>query len=196
MSLFREQPNLLDDFRAGRANALEAVYWRYVNVVAKVIREGLVLSDARRVAGAHDSARADLVQETFIRAFKPTARQAFDGKRLYQPYLLTICRNLLIDWTRKQGREVSEAAIEALGETNEQATEEPEAEWADAATMAVVEQYLSTLDPVLRGVYEERYVRCASQNAAAQRLGLTRQRIRTLENRLREGLREALGAGD
>jgi len=195
MPIFREHPGLLEDFRAGQPHALEAVYWRYVNVVAKVIREGMLLSQMRRVTGASYSARADLVQETFLRAFKPTARSAFDGQRLYQPYLLTICRNILIDWTRKQGREISHDAVECLGKFDDAPQEEPDGNWVDDATVGIVERYVRTLDPVLRDVYEARYVLCLSQNEAAQRLSLTRQRLRTIENRLREGLRQALENG-
>jgi RNA polymerase sigma-70 factor, ECF subfamily len=198
MALFRTQQGLLEDFRVGRASALEVVYLYYVKVIAKVIREGVVLADARRVMGAHESVREDLVQETFVRAFRDAARAAYDGKRLYQPYLLTICRNLLIDWTRKQGREVAQDAVDNLVERYTSAdaatvSDDPSQDWADPETMAVVDRYVLGLEKAERDVYEARYVRCLSQNEAATALGLTRQRIRTIETRLRDGLRDALG---
>jgi len=58
--------------------------------------------------------------------------------------------------------------------------------------MLVVEGYLAGLADSERAVYRERYERCRSQEHTAQALGMTRQNVRTLENRLRVGLSRAL----
>src|SRR4051812_6473480 len=95
MTLFRERPDLLPSFRAGDRETLEIVYRAYVDVVTRVVRRATA-----SVKGARE-VWPDLVQDCFIRAFAPRARADYDGLRDYQPYLLTLCRHLMIDWARK-----------------------------------------------------------------------------------------------
>jgi RNA polymerase sigma-70 factor, ECF subfamily len=54
----------------------------------------------------------DLVQDSFMRAFSPPARAAYDGIRDYGPYLLTIVRNTVADALRVRQREVLTGAAE------------------------------------------------------------------------------------
>ena len=188
MPVFADRPELLRAFRAGDTAALETVYWAYVDDVARlVVRAAAPAADARGVS-AHD--RADLIQETFSRAFAERARLGFDGLRAYRPYLLTISRNLIADWARRRGRELP---VETIGDDLAAAPAEPD----DAANvspgeLAVVERYLAGLDATLAGVYRERYISGCSQEECARTLGLSRQRVRTLEEKLRQGLRRAL----
>ena len=179
MTVFVDRPDLLRRFRAGDRAALEEVYFAYVDLVAHVVRQSF-----------HGAEAADLIQETFARAFAERARLGYDGLRPYKPFLMTVCRNLVVDEARKRGREVVvEDPPEPLPGD---AAADPE--WADAATVGVVERYVAGLDGKLRALYEERYVKDRSQNEAAAALGLTRQKVRTLEDRLRRGLQEALRA--
>src|SRR5258706_11892085 len=95
VTLFRDRPALLDAFYRGDGPALEDVYWGYVDLVEGIARHGfLVLRSGQRVHGAGRDEIADLVQETFARAFGDRARRAYDGQRPYGPYLATIARNL------------------------------------------------------------------------------------------------------
>lgn len=178
LSLFLDHPELLRPFRAGEAPALERTYYTYVDLVSAVVRRRAVWP-----SGAPSADHADLVQETFIRAFADKARQAYDGLRQYRPLLLTICRNAIVDWARRGGRDAPEALDEDVP---------VEAEPIDPLVAARVDAFLGGLDPLLRGVYEQRYVEDASQEDAARALGLTRQKLRTLEQRLRDGLAAAL----
>jgi RNA polymerase sigma-70 factor (ECF subfamily) len=191
MPTLRNDPKLLARFRRGEREALERVYWAYVDRVERVVRYGFQLlnaSGALYVEGLRSDDVADVVQETFTRAFGERARLAYDGLRDYGPFLVTITRNLLVDRLRKQGRELQTGDLEALD--GEAAVEERP--FADDATMKVVREYLATLPEALRGVHEQRYVRGISQEEAARALGLSRQQIRTLEKRLRDGLAERL----
>jgi RNA polymerase sigma-70 factor (ECF subfamily) len=186
--LFPEDAALLRRFRQGERDALERVYWAYVDRIESVVRHGfyLIQKEGLRIEGARADEVADLVQETFARAFSERARLAYDGVREYGPFLVTITRNLLIDRARKLGRELS---FEQLGEDRDDTeAPEPEAAWADEATMNVVRQYLAALPDELRGVHEQRYVRGLSLEQAARALGISRQQLRTLEKRLRDGL--------
>jgi hypothetical protein len=54
--------------------------------------------------------------------------------------------------------------------------------------MRLVERYIADLGAPERAVYLERYASCHSQEYAARALGMTRQQVRTIENRIRVGL--------
>lgn len=193
MPVFRDDPELLAAFRRGDRDALEKVYWVYVQRVERIVRYGHAIAHKGgvRVSGARRGEVADLVQETFSRAFAPRARLAFDGARPYAPYLSVIARNLLTDWARKRGRDVSFDELPEADDTPEP-EDDDELPWANPDTLRVVEHYLATLDAELRAVHRERYERGLSQHEAASALGLTRQQLRTRESRLRDGLASAL----
>lgn len=195
MPSLRTNRSLLEGFRAGSAKALETVYWEYVRKVERLLSGGFEISgQGTRVGGACHQAdeRADLVQEVFARAFSEKARRAYDGLRDYGPYLYAIARNVLVDWARARGREIpaSWMALEAAIEVTPRQTDlEP---WAAPAIMKVVEEYLAALPQELRDLHRLRYEEGLSQAQAAERLGVGRQTVRTLERRLREGLATAL----
>jgi RNA polymerase sigma factor (sigma-70 family) len=185
VTLFLDHPELLPGFRDGDARVLERVYWAYVERTEATVRARL--RDIFRVAAAASDV-ADLVQETFARAFSERARLGYDGTRPYAPLIATIARNLVVDHARRHGREV---AVEEVPDTPPEPESEPEP-WAEPAIVRAVESYLATLDPELKRVHERRYVHCESQEDAARALGTTRQRVRTLERKLRDGLAEYL----
>jgi RNA polymerase sigma factor (sigma-70 family) len=188
MPLVRNTPQLLLDFRAGKPAALEAIYRHYVRGV------DIYLRALARSAGsgelAQPSAIADLLQEVFIRAFSPNARKAYDGLRDFGPYLNTIARNCFIDALRRGKKErllglsASSVALEEMP-MNTQEQYEP-------VVIAVLESYLSELPAPLRDVYEQRFELGVSQEAACDKLGISRSALRTAEEHLRSGLRKAL----
>ncbi len=196
MPILRSNRNLLDGFRAGTPEALTTVYWEFVRRIEQLLSAGFDLrSQGTRIPGVggkpHDL--ADLVQEVFVRAFSEKGRQGYDGLRDYGPYLYAIASNVLIDRSRVQGREIAvpfaklEAAIEAQSEPPD-----PPPHWTAPATMKVVEEYLAALPQDLREVHKLRYIEGHSQEQAAEKLGVGRQTLRTLEQRLRNGLEAAL----
>ena len=185
MPFLRSRPDILAGFRRGDRAALEAVYWAYVERVERTVRVVCWATGTR-------SEIADVVQETFLRAFEERARQAYDPSRDYGPYLVTIARNLVTDRARARGRELP-LDDPAEPASDPPAQQDPDAPpWADEATMRCVEAYLAGLDPELAALHEARYVRGLSQVQAADALGCTRQQLRTREARLREGLVRAL----
>jgi len=188
MPLVRNSPQLLLDFRLGKPAALETVYRHYVRGVDVFLRA--LARSAGSAELAQPSAIADLLQEVFIRAFSPNARKAYDGLRDFGPYLNTIARNCFIDALRRGKKERmlglsdSAAALEEVP-INTQEQYEP-------VVIAVLESYLSDLPAPLRGVYEQRFELGVSQEAACDRLGISRRSLRTAEEHLRAGLRKAL----
>jgi RNA polymerase sigma factor (sigma-70 family) len=182
MTIFLNDPDQLRQFRAGDREALARVYWEYVGAVESLLRRGLAaLQDASRCRGYSRVDLADLVQEVFIKAFATPARLAYDGVRAYRPLLIAIAHNTLVDHLRAKGRElpVDAATLETLAESWQLQSNAADV-WADVQTMRIVESYLEGLGARERDVY--------IQADAAKAVGLSRQNIRTIEARLRDGL--------
>lgn len=185
MPIFLQDRPLLDRFREGRRAALDRVYRFYVSDVLKMIRLGFVSGQAR-VAGNRDrQVQLDLTQDIFVKAFKEPARLGYDGVRPYRPYLLRIGRNHLIDQLRRIGREVpldtvteSEVAIAPEGEES--------LHWN--RLRSAVRAYLASQSEELRVFVELRFEQDGSQAEVAQKMGVTRRRVRTLERRALDGL--------
>ena len=187
MPLFRNTPQLLVEFRAGKPAALEQVYRYYVRPVDTYFRTLARLAGVAELS--QPSAVADLLQEAFIRAFSDNARIAFDGLREYSPYLHTIARNCFFDALRKRKKEV----LIAPEDLPLSADDAPELEETyDPKVVAVLEVYLRDLPAALKGVYQQRFVHGLSQEAACEALGMSRRSLRTAEEHLRRGLRKAL----
>ena len=198
MPLFRGKVELLTRFRRGDRDALEEVYLAYVDKVSKIVRCGFRLRQGGATVpglGWRADEVADIVQEVFARSFSRSARASYDGRRDYGPYLYAVARNVLTDRARRLGRELPMPWSELMRVREEDlAANEEESEWADAAAVAAVRDYLEGLDDSLKQLHEVRYVQGLSQRDAAERLGITRQTLRTLEGRLRDGLRHRLNA--
>src|SRR4029079_16124607 len=126
---------------------------------------------------------SDVVQDVFAKAFSSTARAAYDGEREYGPFLRRIARNTVIDRLRR---------------TKHEAMRRVELSWAleAPASLASVEEAPFTpdllagavrfrvgLNPELKAVHEQRFLAADSQAIAAQKLGISRQNLRTLERR-------------
>jgi RNA polymerase sigma factor (sigma-70 family) len=175
-------------FRDGRREVLADVYRMHVDQVERIVERGFWRGAARTaVRGVPAVDVPDLVQEVFARAFCDSARRSFDCRRRYSPFLAAIARNLVIDWLRRQRVEL--ALPEEVADLRADGAECP---WVDEALAHVVEGYVSTLPERLKSVFEQRYVLGRPQTAAAAALGITRQRLRTRESKLRAGLSRAL----
>lgn len=187
MTFFQNQPELLAPFRQGRRDVLARVYRAYAGPVERYLGAMARHSAAPDLAQA--SAIADLLQDVFIKAFSADARRAYDELHEYGPYLSVVARNCFIDALRARGREVLKPPeqmpvdLEAVSEPS--ATGDPE-------VLAVLHEYLNELPPALKGVYEQRFVLERTQDDTCSALGISRRRVRTLEERLRKGLRKAL----
>ncbi len=185
--IFQGQPHFLEAFRRGERWAIERVYREHVRMLDGYLRALARAARAREVA--HDGLIADWLQEIFIRAFSPGARSAYDGSRPYAPYLRRIAKNLFIDQLRARSRAL-EHCLSALPDDSEAAPIECSA-IADPVVTEVLSSYLGSLPPSLSGVYQQRFVLGNSQEQACSVLGISRRRLRTDEERLKNGLRRA-----
>jgi RNA polymerase sigma factor (sigma-70 family) len=188
MPLVRNTPQLLLDFRTGKPPALETVYRHYVRAVDVYLRA------LARSAGSSElsspGAIADLLQETFIRAFSLNARRAYDGLRDFGPYLNAIARNCFIDALRR-GKQERLLGLHDSADTLEDIPSSTQEQY-EPLVLAVLESYLRDLPAPLRSVYEQRFELGVSQEAACEKLGISRRSLRTAEEHLRSGLRKAL----
>jgi RNA polymerase sigma-70 factor (ECF subfamily) len=198
MSIFRGDPELLRRFRAGDRAVLGQVYDAYAERVSLLVRRGCHLQTA---AGADSGLRVsgddflDVVQEVFVKAFAPAARQSYDGVRDFGPYLLMIARNVMIDEFRRRGATVPLPPEMFAVMPSEEASLEERAPWEDAERLSVVERFIASLPPDLARVHRHRYVEGHTQQATAQAMGISRQNLRTLEARLHQGLAEVFARG-
>jgi len=198
MSVFQARPDLLARFRAGDREALETVYRAYVGKVAEIAARGFRIvstGGALPGLGRRPADLADTVQEIFLKAFSRNARMAFDGTRDFGPYVASIARNVMIDRARRSGRELLLPEVD-LDRAAEPTSVDPFAEivaqWEDPASVALARRFIEELAPELARVHRVLYVDGLSQREAAASLGITRQSVRTLDGKLREGLRRRI----
>jgi RNA polymerase sigma factor (sigma-70 family) len=178
-----------ESIRRGEREAIERVYLDHRGDVERAVRNGL--RRARKLSAANV---CDVVQEVFAKAFSERVRTRYDGTRAFGPYLQRIASSVVIDWLRRSRRHVtSDVDLDHL---------ELEGAFSSAndglfpqELLEVTRLYIGALDADLRGVHELRFVAGAGQLDAARSLGISRQRLRTLERKLVEGLRQELRGG-
>jgi RNA polymerase sigma factor (sigma-70 family) len=179
--------DLLRGFRGGDREALSCVYRLCARDVELGVRRAL--ASLRLLSAAN---LADIVQEVFLRAFSRNARLSYDGQRDYKPYVLAIARNVVVDWTRRVGREIPTSDLLEM-----MAGDTAEADPGDVspfppAAVSLVTAYVHSLPPDLRAVHHRRFVLAEPQRQAAAALGISRQSLRTREQKLILGLRREL----
>lgn len=180
----------LDSFRAGRKDALERVFRTYAPLVNRIILHGTHGPDGSRIYVTALEDQHDLVQETFLRVLSPDMRAGYDGVRPYGAFIRVVARNLMVDHLRKQGR--LEAHFTPMEDAHAEAVN-PEQIHGDESLLSreeqqMMAQFLETLDGEERMFVSVRFRQGLSQRDAAQKLGVTRQRIRTLDERVRQKL--------
>ena len=201
---FHADRPLLDAFRKGETWALEQVYRHHFQAVATVVRWGFVSGSGSRINGVrslHD--QHDLIHDVFVRAFSDSARLGYDGLRPYGPYLLRIARNLLVDRARRSGREVTEpppSGDEGAPPIHGELVAQPEAMGVERREedldwrrlMECTRTYLSGEEPELVLVVRYRFEEGLPQRDVAQRMGISRNRVRALERQAIKRLRKRL----
>jgi len=201
--IFAKSRVLLDRFRSGDRAALAEVYRFYFEDVYRLAQYGFVTRGGVRAASlSREADRLDFVQDLFVKAFSESARCGYDGLRPYRPFLLQIARNLRIDQLRQSNREPSaselghgfdvdiDALIESNGAWPDASRSDPDLHWQ--RLLQETSTVLGTLDTEVKTIAELRFSQELSQADVAERLGITRRRVRTLEGRLLRGVRKHL----
>ena len=188
MTFLASDPDRLARFRAGDREVMAEVYRHYLSAVAQVLSRGFGLQRPEgplHVAGL--TAATDIecgCHEVFMRAFRDSARLAYDGERSYANYLFRIARNWRIDRHRSDRHLV---LVADAPEPDEQAQSAEELSVASQLS-ALIEDFLRSRSESERRYYESRYRGGESQVGAAARQGLTRIQGRRIEARLKEAL--------
>lgn len=199
---FRDNPILLERFRRGDRETLTMVYETYVQKVVTMLTGGFTFSsqgEVVRFSGYRSPHEVqDAIQEIFLKAFGASARNGYDGHRDYQPYLLQIARNVVIDGFRRQKSErafVTMAKLVHEGETDDEAIgrlsnehENPEDVSARNQVFAAVRAFVNTLGPEDQRLVSEHLAGELSQAQMAQELGVDRNEIRRRIKNIRESL--------
>lgn len=188
MPLLRKSPEPLAAFRRGDPRTLATVYRAYSARIERYLK--LLARRSSYVPRVADT--ADLLQDTFERAFSDRARNAYDATKKFLPYLTTIARNCFVDARRKGHRELSDVEIDALENV---ACPRREESFHDPHVLRLLDAYLEELPHPLRSTFEQRFVFGHSQAVACSALRVTRRNLRTREEHLKRSLRRTLQAG-
>jgi RNA polymerase sigma factor (sigma-70 family) len=126
--------------------------------------------------------------------------------RPYKLFLLTIAKNTVIDFIRKQPRDaISHACVDL---ENENLISEQMAKWANASVetdtteealhwrrcVEETERWVTTLDDMGQSYIQLRFKEELSQLAVARRLNISRGKARFLEKQLEKALKNHLEA--
>jgi RNA polymerase sigma factor (sigma-70 family) len=198
-------PELIEAFRRGDRQTLTELYRSHVEDVASLLRHGFSFTSkgtTYRFRGFDEPHRLqEALQESFVHAFRQSARQGYDGTQSYRPYLLAIVRNHLIDQFRRDRLEASlfvsasqvsldgESEDEALGRLGQSAASPtPEVTAMSAQLSRLLETFLAGLDETQRRIVEAHLMGELSQNEIAAELGVDRNHVRKEVRLLRERL--------
>lgn len=216
MSLLTERRELLDRFKRGERRALEEVYRHYAPEVAAFLQRGFTFSSAGRQLHFAGYAQAfdldNALQETFVRAFKESARLAYDGLHPYKSYLLAVARNLVLDEFRNREVAMSPfidqldggAAEPTAGASQHGEEAAPASTLGEAPSAGIsAEQeflrrelgrlyaaFVARLDERDRTFFRHRFEEQQTQVEAGQKSGLSHMQARTLEKKLRRAFLE------
>lgn len=189
MTILLSDRKLLDAFRRGESHAIERIYNEYVDQVAGLLRRGFTfMSSGQSIQFRGYDNAWDLecaVQDTFISAFSPSARQVYDGINPFGPYLMTIARNKVISQLRSDMREFRRRArFKAQGIHTP--AKDPEREAMKGELKAIFEQFKTKLTEDQRKFVDCRYGEDRNLLETARMLGLTRMKARTIDRKIRE----------
>jgi len=191
--------SLLARFRAGEPAALAEVFRMYVGDVTRTLRAGVRLKvdgvPTRLPGVVSDFDLENLVQDTFVRAFAPAARHAYDGIRPYGAYLSTIARNLQVDRARHLKRE-SRRLVHIDDVESRTASENPDPALVleEGQLRAVLADFKRGLADEDRQLFELRYERSLGLRETAKALGRGLFGVRKADVRLRTTLLTTLRA--
>jgi RNA polymerase sigma factor (sigma-70 family) len=196
MSYLREHPELLARVRAGDRAAQAVVFRVYAPQLDRILERGFTVprTGQRIPAIKRRSARADIVQEAFVRVLDPKVLLAYDGVRDFLPLLVTIALNVFVSQHRRHGRELPVGSRDswADGQIAEIELHDEVADPEQDARLAIMREYVASLPEQLRAFHAARHVEGLAQEDVAERLGITRWVARSFEQRMRKELRARL----
>jgi len=146
-----------------------------------------------RYLGAHDSAREDIVQETFLAAMQSTLLRQLD-EWAQGAYLRGIARNQF----RKACRQQKRSSAKHMG--HESAMAEAELVWAKEFLrggdgfdyIEALRKCRNSLPPRQKSLLDMQYAERKSRSVIAGSMGMSIEGVKTLGRRVRAALRECV----
>ncbi len=178
---------LLGRFRDGDPEALAEVYRRHVGALTRMLRAAAFRG--RGFAILRSSFEIEnAVLEVFARAFEPRARMVYDGIRPYEQFLMGIARNYLLETSR--ARELAVGLAPGADELDQALAESQDAhrQLEDREVEELLRNFRTSLSAEEAHLYELRFDQGLAQEAAAERMGLTRIQLRRRELALKKKL--------
>lgn len=195
-----DEPLWLEGYRKGASWAMARVFQEYLPYVVAIVGRGVRTADgAHFVRGIRDPGeQQDLIHEVFVRVFSPKLRQSYDGKRRFAPFLAQVARHVMLDRARQQSRQL--ARREAL-EAWAQALDVDSPWWgragASAESLLINDQeqqqaklFKEGLSPFDLQFVQLRFEQGLPQRECAAAMGITRYRVRELEDEIRQRFKE------
>ena len=178
------EPDLLERARAGDTVALELLMRRHNRVLYRTARA--ILRD--------DAEAEDVVQETYLRAFRGI--EAFRGDSAVSTWLVRIAANEALMRRRRRTRQAEVFPIDDNGahlmESIADTAAGPEASALGAEVRALLERRIDALPDLYREVFVMRAVEEMSVEETSAALGLPEATVRTRFFRARALLRGSL----
>jgi len=203
MSRLEEDAGLRRAFAHGDQGAMAAVYQEYGRPLYGLLAGGFSFQSRGKslfFKGFTNGYEIEnCVQEVFVRAFAPAARQAYDGVRPYRNYLFSIARNLVIDSYRKKTRkfvpieEITEADAAAAEEPN--AERQPELRAEQTELCRRVQDFIASLSAAERGSFVVRFEQGASVEKSAATCKVSEHRIKKTEKIIKKRFFKFMKAG-
>ena len=168
---------------------LETLSQMYLDLSPKLKK--IIRGRGRRLSTARLSPEdlEEVVQEAFCRALRAMAIRHYDDTRELLPYLTSISLHVLADVTRARWKERNRlASIGAEAVYAPATSNDMEEEGTFAEVCVLVNGWLAEQPPDIRALCHRRFWLGESQRAAAESLRLSRQQVRTLEQRMRSSL--------
>ncbi len=177
-----DDPEFAAAYRDGKRGAMDAVFREHARPLECYLRRSFLFQKWEL---------SDAIQETFLRAFAPEARRAYDCTRPYRNYLFTIAKNIIINEMKRPFR-FREVSVEELDcpdfrDSSPDLTKLPGDRAAEINEMAFhFEGFKATLSEQERTVLEVRFLGQESTLMTAAKLNLSRQNVRTIEKSIRK----------
>jgi len=179
----------LNDFRAGKRDALERLFRTYAPYVLAIVRRGYSGAHGGRVYGiTNQDEQQELLQEVFVRVLSPHMRERYNGLTPYSAFLRAVVGNVMLEHVRKKTGsklDFTDEIDDILPQPWSPGQALPDELFLEEQDRLMVQEFLATLDPPLRAFVAKRFMEGLSQRDAADVLGLGRQVVRTLETQVR-----------
>lgn len=160
-----------------------------IGITPSAIRRSISRILRKAPAGMSDD-HEEIVQTVFLKLLE--LRQAGATERAWTEghYVRAMARNATWDLLRSRRRNLFVADV------LDQSCDERVTDLLEEATLAVLHDYIAGLPADLAAVFRARFVRGLSQARVCGELAISRQHLRTLEQRLKDGAARLLEARD